>query len=309
MLRMTKKIFVGADIGRDHGKFWINDNLNVKIPNEVGNWDKLYLNDLSNKNNKEENNYRIEFNEKKYFVGELAKRESRIKRHKTTISKLNLETKIIFATGIGILCTDKFPVVGVGLPISQYTPKIRKDFSDLLCGTYRISINEGVVNEFTILKNQLFFIPESGGCMWDLWLNQDGSINDNAEYTQERIRVIDLGSKTTNIGLIDNQRWINSQSTTLEVGMLELTKNICKDKPPTSDQLEDWYNKILSECSNFWMDLSKDNILILCGGGAILLQDYFKKEFYNCKVVDNPVWANSRGFLKMAVARWGNQMN
>jgi|GEM_PF-1876516 len=294
---------IGADIGRDKGKFWIDENLNVKIPNEVGNWNNLHLSDGSN------NNYRIEFNGKKYFVGDLAKRESRIKRQKTTISKLNLETKIIFATGIGILCEDKLPIIGVGLPINQYTPKIRKDFSDLLCGTYKISINEGLINEFTILKNHLFIIPEGGGSVWDMWLNQDGSINDDAEYTEERIRIIDLGSKTTNIGVMDNQGWINSQSTTLEIGMLELTKNICNSKNPNPDQLEDWYNKIISECSNFWMDLEKDDILILAGGGSILLEEYFKKEFPNSKTVNNPVWANSRGFLKMAVASWENQKN
>jgi len=302
MLRFPRKNFIGADIGRDHGKFWVDNNSNVKIPNEVGNWDELHLSDGGN------NNYRIEFNGKKYFVGDLARRESRIKRQKTTISKLNLESKIIFATGLGILCTDKSPIVGVGLPISQYTPKIRRDFTELLCGNYRVSINEGIVNEFTIVKNQLFLIPEGGGSIWDMWLNQDGSIDDDADYTEDRIRIVDLGSKTTNLGLMDCQGWINSQSTTLEVGMLELTKNICKGKTPTSDQLEDWSNKIISECSNFWMDLDKSDILILSGGGSILLQNYFKREFYNCKVVENPVWSNSRGFMKMAVAKW-NQTN
>jgi plasmid segregation protein ParM len=300
---MLYKQIIGADIGRDKGKFWISNHSNVKIPNEVGNWDELYLSEGG------DSDYRVEFNGKKYFVGDLAKRESRIKRQKTTISKLHLETKIIFATGIGILCNDRLPVIGVGLPINQYTPKVRKDFSDLLCGTYRVSINEKPATEFTILKNQLFIIPEGGGCMWDIWLNQDGSMNDDAEYTEERIRIIDLGSKTTNIGVMDNQGWINSQSTTLEIGMLELTKNICKGKKPTPDQLEDWSNKIISECSNFWMDLEKDDIIIMAGGGSILLHDYFKSEFPNARIVDNPVWANAKGFMKMAVAKWENQVN
>jgi hypothetical protein len=69
-----------------------------------------------------------------------------------------------------------------------------------------------------------------------------------------------------------------------------------------TDILKKSFNKINEDlCLKFPVRTEK---IILVGGGYKLFEKAFKNRYANCNVADNPVFANSIGFRKVADMLW-----
>ena len=140
---------IPIDTGR-HGTKLLNGE---SFKSVVGDWHHREMSD-----NEE---YEVIINDKeKYFVGQLALDESYAPTEMTTKSKIHLQTKILFLTGVAISLeeNDSELYVCTGVPIDQFNVATKTALENLLFGKYDIQIN-GKHKKFCI--DNLNIAPES----------------------------------------------------------------------------------------------------------------------------------------------------
>ena len=266
---------IGIDIGRNQVKAYSQD-FRVKFPSRVGEWRQRRLNSGGD--------YELEYNGKKYFIGDLAE-ESYTVREMATESKLHDETKLLFITVLALYSKDTN--ITIGLPVSQHVAENKQRFISMLQGRHVIGLNNAPGSVYNVLG--IGVVPESAGVFWNEVLNNRGEvIND----IKDHIRIIDIGSHTINYCTIRDRKYIDKDSGTLNYGIYELEN---------TDQKEQFTRKIVADLSKVWL---KQYPVLIAGGGGLLLFDYLKNHF-DCRLVDDPIFANVKGFYKMGVATCG----
>jgi len=272
--------FVGIDVGRKYLKIATEEDTQI-IPSKVGDARELRLENTSD--------YLVAIDGHKYFVGDLAE-ESYSCREMATESKIHQETKILFLTAVA-LAWDRNPlVITTGLPVDQHTQTIKQQLKQLLDGVYKVMINNCQKN---IYINRLQIVPEGAGAFWNEVLDDDGRIV-KSSLLQGTVRVIDLGSRTTNYLTIINGKYLDRDSGTLGYGCFELER---RDNTP-----EMFARRIIADLSQRWPSISQKDVMFISGGGALLMEKSLKQVFDNVIVSKEPVTANAKGFRKLGVA-------
>lgn len=288
-----QKQVIGVDCGRNECKFVTKGN-KVKFRAAVGESNILNL--------QAGGNYEVSINGKKSFIADLAVKESRTKRFKTTINKIHEETKILILTGLAMVATEESPKIVIAVPIKQYNDGTKMRFVDLLQGEYTVSINKKQEVKLSLYGVNIQISPEGGAGIWTMFLDDEGKYVDHWA-ANDRFRFIDWGSKTTNYGVLDDKDYINTQSDTIDKGLYELTHNIAKGKEPTPDQYRDFVSFIISALSNDWQDLDAENDIIMnLGGGIFKLEKYIREEFKRTIIIEDPLWATAIGCYRLGLA-------
>ena len=272
-------MLIGLDIGRNSVKVCCGDG-RFSFPSKIGEWRERRLTSGGN--------YELEYNGQKYFVGELAE-ESYCQREMATESKIHNETKLLFLTALGIVNKPDFNVT-IGLPVIQHVPIIKEQFNSFLIGKYSYKLNGESRN---INISNIGIVPESAGVYWSEVLNYDGKIV-RKDLANGLVRILDIGSRTINYCSIKDKKYIDKDSGTLNYGCYEIENS----KAP----LGQFARKIVADMSKIWLNQAK---IIIAGGGAPLLHEYFMEHWPDCQIAEDPVFANAKGFYKMGVARYG----
>jgi len=272
---------IAVDTGRDKTKI-ATYNKKISIKSIVGDW---HIRNLSNGGD-----YEVIINGENYFVSDLAERESYAPRKMTTKSKIHEETKILFLTAIGLISEEVRPYIITGVPVDQFNPDVKQEMLTLLKGEYYIKINGQskhiIIDDFTIA-------PEGGGAFYYA-LSQFPFLEKN------KVRIIDIGSRTINHICVNDKIFINKDSGTLNYGSL-----ILEESTLTHEQFA---SKIIADLSKRWLEFNqKNDIVLLTGGGSIQLERWLKPQFPNCRIVDEPIFANVLGYLKMGEMKWQKQ--
>ncbi len=275
---------VGADIGRDGVKAFTAERSRVSFKSRVGEWREMRLRDKGN--------YRVEIDGERFFVDELAS-ESFFVREMACASKIHQETKVLFLTALGLFGAGCYRVI-TGLPVNYHTPEEKGRFLELMAGRYEVCVN-GARNDISI--EDVAIVPEGGGAYWDVILDHAAEIKD-CWLASKKVRVIDIGSRTINYLTIDQKKYIDRDSGTLGYGMMELHNSGSGDH-------ELFTRRIYADLSKLWLDYEPErDVVLFAGGGTIPLDGYLQKCFPFCRIVNEPVFANARGYYKMGVSKW-----
>ncbi len=266
---------IGIDIGRKGVKLYTIDK-RITFPSAVGEWRERKLGTGGN--------YELEYQDKKYFVGDLAE-ESYCQREMTTESKIHEETLLLFLTAIAISGESN---VTIGLPVSQHDENTKLRYKSLLEGQHFVGLNNAPKKEYIV---KVGVVAESTGVYWNEILNNKGELIKDSFNTE---RIIDVGSRTINYCTIKNRKYIDRESGTLQYGTIDLGN--------AGDMyFEQFARKIVADLSKVW---SKPYLTLISGGGGMILFDYLKPHF-DCRLVEDPIFANAKGFYKMGVASCG----
>ncbi len=282
--------FVGIDVGRDRVKA-VTAGRAMSFKSKVGEWRERRLTS--------DGDYEVDVDGQKFFVADLAE-ESYFRREMVTESKVHQETQILFLTGLALVATPgERTMITTGLPVTQHTPDGKEALTGLLQGLHTMSVN-GQRGTFVI--ERLGIVPEAGGAYWDAVLGPDGRPN-NTWLASQRVRVVDIGSRTVNYCTVDQRRYLDRDSGTLPYGVLELYN---AETELGDIACEQFARRIVADINKRWLEYQpRRDAVLLTGGGALLLEKWLRPHFPLMQMADKPVFGNARGYWKMGVARWG----
>jgi len=285
---------IAVDLGRDRVKAITVGGKRILITSRVGEWYERKLTSGGN--------YEVELGDgqdDRFFVHDLAG-ESFCDRTMTTRSKIHLESLILFLTAVMQVSTSKDICCNVvtGVPVEQHDKETKLKFSQLLLGKHSLKVNH---EAYEVNVGEVLIVPEGGGAYWDAVLGDDGELRD-AWLSNQKVRVIDIGSRTINYLTITRRKYSDKGSGTLDYGVLQLHN---MNEKPTDQHAEQFARKIVADLSRRWQDYDEtSDAVLLTGGGSVLLESWLRPHYLLARMAANPVEANSRGFLKMGVVRW-----
>lgn len=236
-----------------------------------------------------------------------------------------------------VLCT--------GLPIKRYY--IGSEINQKLVKAKRASLLKNDVvalDGYKLPKIIDHTVSAEGIAAWfDLALNRDddGNLVMDEDVLNSRIAVVDIGGRTTDVGLIDGGVLEMESSTTIDVGMLSI-KAALREKikaihgtEPSVPKINEairtgkmkLFNEELNDVPDLLNQISKSTVerihgevrrvlndgadvdfVYFVGGTVAALADYMDGWFKNQKMASNPSMANSMGMAKLAeFAYWKKQ--
>ncbi|HEY8464803.1 MAG TPA: ParM/StbA family protein [Bacillota bacterium] len=275
---------------------------------------------------------------KKYFVGDLAIRQSEIvSRSLSENHAQEKNTKILLLAALALYVhgdSEEFNVV-TGLPPSYYLAN--KDIlAQVIKGPHIITINvDGMERKKTIVVNNVKIIPQPMGTLFHKLFDAKGVIADK-ELSRSKVGIIDVGFRTTDFSVVDKLEYIDKLSYSTATGMAnaygimaehlrnqyriykenyELEEIIQKGqikvagKVHSLDQVkkdifEQVSAKILTEMNSIW-DIRDLDAILLSGGGGKMLADYLLPELGIATLMEEAQMANVNGYLKLGHKLFG----
>lgn len=255
---------ISLDIGRKNTKAF-NGNQLMIMPSCVGEGRERNLENPSKKDEIE-----LEFQGEHYFVGDLALDESFYYRFMMTDDKVHNDTLILALSMLHKMNVTQARVI-TGLPISLHRKENKKELKELLRGCHNVVVN-GVPK--TIVIQSVDVVAEGGGAFW-------------SDVKEGKIRIVDGGSKTINCCSINDKRYIDRESDTLEFGF-ETNKET---------NHKELVSRISGELGR--LKWKKHDRIFTVGGEAETIATYIKPYFSNVTPMRHPIYANVIGFYEI----------
>ena len=166
-------------------------------------------------------NLHVTIGGKSYFIGDYAEQQSNNKQFTLDNDKLIAEfAKILALTAVGIYSEKPEPInVVSGLPVG-YLKQNRKSFTDILTGHHTVTYHnpDGTQIARKITINEVQMLPQPVGTVFNLLLNDKGEIA-NKELTKQKVGVVDIGFRTTDFTILDQMKYVDRGSCTIETGI------------------------------------------------------------------------------------------
>ena len=166
-------------------------------------------------------NLHVTIGGKSYFIGDYAEQQSNNKQFTLDNDKLIAEfAKILALTAVGIYSEKPEPInVVSGLPVG-YLKQNRKSFTDILTGHHTVTYHnpDGTQIARKITINEVLMLPQPVGTVFNLLLNDKGEIA-NKELTKQKVGVVDIGFRTTDFTILDQMKYVDRGSCTIETGI------------------------------------------------------------------------------------------
>ncbi len=323
-------MIVSIDIGNGYIKAINSNGSKLHFPSIVQECDI----DFDLDSNSEE--YLLELNNNKYFIGELAILEQGTRIWSST--KMNEFTDIFIATCLNLLSENENEVdLCLGLPYSYY---VEQEKGIHLINQYTNKEFKSIVNnnrKKTKIKSVRVFAQGSGAFFSNM-VDIDGYLK-NDIINNFSAYFIDIGYRTVDCVQYvfkNNLRLVASSSFSLEdlgiyrvynfvvqalnmqVGTfwsnLDIEEAVLHNNYILRHGLVGEYNiqkltqkyqknlaqLIFSQINSRVPNLQKIENIYLSGGGAPDLFEYFKSEFPNIKLQKNNIFANAEGYLALA---------
>lgn len=325
---------IGIDLG--YGYVKVSDgNKEFVFPSTVGVGADLRFNSLLLNFKKPTDNLAITVDNKKYFVGDLAVRQSPIVSRSMGRNRVeDINAKVLLLAGLALFAESgdqKFNVV-TGLPVDYYQ-LYKDDWALLMQGTHAIKFSTGAQERPVLITiDKIQMIPQPFGTLYDRRLDYEGNLLEN-ELANLKIGIVDIGYKTSDLALATDLEFVGKQSISSEIAMstaynmiaqriqekykvekenYELDKvieagiirvagvphDITEFKKEAFSILAD---KIATEVNSIW-DKREIDVILLTGGGGKAVSEYFLPKFPQAVLVNEPQFANVRGYLKLANA-------
>lgn len=271
------------------------------------------------------------------FVGELAGRQGRpgavrSPRDRDRVSdpiSLHL-AKAAFAMLLPGIEQASLRVV-TGLPVAYYRDAFQ--LSQLLLGKHQILLEGRCL---TVEVKDVLVVPQPFGALLSIILDERGRMRVAAvELAEGRVGVLDIGTHTTDLILVEGLEYIEARSGSIEVGVstaIEMLRKVLLDdyrvsyeghelevamrrgwlvvdgrKYPlnglASGHLDPIARSIEAQARTLW-NLSTLNTVVLAGGGALALKPWLEPCFARAVYAPDAAMANASGFLRYGLRQW-----
>lgn len=328
----TSKKNVGIDLG--YGFVKLMDGTNELIfPSVVGVGKEIkFLSDSFFQKNEIENLV-VTYEDRQYFVGNLAVRQSDIASRSLDQNRVtDKNAKILLLTALGLLAkweNQNFNIV-TGLPTDLFGAYYM-DWSKSIKGQYEVAFGSNgskKVKKFSVKEARI--IPQPFGTLYDQILSGTGA-QTQQELARLVVGIVDIGFRTTDFAVANELEYIDhlsfSTNTALSSAYRIIGARLREDYKIDKENHEldriveqgairiagksydltsmkkDAYGqvatKIITELDSRW-DYRDFDVILLTGGGGKALSEYLLPHFPNMRLVDRPQHANTRGFQKMA---------
>jgi plasmid segregation protein ParM len=225
----------------------------------------------------------FEYKGRKGFAGTLAENESLFIREMAGDTKAHEDALIRILIGIHRFANGLEHDIIVGQPIRKHKAE-KERMVEMFKGNHTIAVN-GITKTFTI--RNVAIAPEGAAAYWAY------------KGTEDKVRIIDVGSGTVNCATISEGRFIDRDSFTLSFGA----------------NSEEQYEKerlaeaIIANSSKRW---DKNDCVRICGGISEIVKPMLANYFTDIQIirltvregnslkVAHPVFANAVGFYELA---------
>lgn len=332
-------ITIAVDTGYGVVKGFSSISKKIEFPSTIGEFHPVKF--ISGLEKDLTRNLVIGYNQKRYFVGESALKQS---RPQATVDKdrtISEEGLVLLMGALSLLVSEKISEqvnLIVGLPVMHYEPLKDRYINSIrqLQTVDILSLAGELLSRKFITIAAIKVLPQPMGTFFDCLLNDSGEIADSKLATQN-VGIVDIGYNTLDFSRIDNLDFINPKSTSYSgLGIYSAFQNLSAEIyrglgieiPP--ENIEPFIRKgeitvagrpvsidcykrtafseaakqIISRIKSFWTDRWNLNQIIISGGGAHLLGEYLIPEFEQAKICANPMFANASGYLKFGKRVW-----
>ncbi|MFP4475280.1 MAG: hypothetical protein ACLFOY_06945 [Desulfatibacillaceae bacterium] len=333
---------LGIDVGfgftkATNGKEFIMFKSVIGEATELQFWSDLAQGPLTN-------NLHVSIDDKSYFVGDLAERQSDVRQYTLDQEKLITEyVKVLALTMAGLFCEKFVPLHLVsGLPVG-YFRDFGEKFTRQILGHHNVNFMKADGSKVTRRLNiaKVRMVPQPFGSVLNLLMSDKGKIV-KADMARQKLGVIDVGFRTTDIAILDKLQYINRGSRTMDTGMSEAFRTIAnklREKTGISMELYRLYeavgkgsikvrgqeitfvkmrdqvyaqiaDEIAKEINTLWADEWDMDAIVLTGGGCMELARHLQPLVIgNVIPMENEVDArlnNVQGYFKYARHLWAD---
>lgn len=290
--------------------------------------------------------YHLDGGERDFFIGMKALLSDSNTELLLSDDKFQEGEELIKALVAISLLTDTKVVtvdVGIGLPVSKYD-KYKEGLKEMFQGSHHITLMDmgsGTYAEKQITISGLLILQQSLATLYDYVLHDDGSIEKGRmKELKGKVGIIDLGTRTTDVVLVEDNILNETYSYTIDEGIAEVLRAVSnriqdelhlpvikssaqvekilvqqqgiycyqgKDynlNPIFREEMFRVAEQILKSIKTEWKDhFNELSCTLLGGGGSEIFKEYFKERIYNIKEMKDPQFANARGYLKTIKAR------
>lgn len=271
------------------------------------------------------------------FVGELAARQGRPGAVRSPRDRDRVADPIVthlanaaFAQLLPETIHARVRVV-TGLPVDYY--RDAHQLVEHLRGQHVIKLDW---RSQVIEVEEVRVVPQPFGALLSMLLDDQGKLKvESSHLAQERVGVLDVGTHTTDLLLVDGLEYIEAGSGSLEVGVstvLEMLRKVLLDEyriSYASHELEaairrGWLmieghktslNGLASEhlsviaqsieahTRTLW-NIGTLSAVVLAGGGALALREWLEPCFNQAIYAPDATMANANGFLRYGLRQW-----
>lgn len=225
-----------------------------------------------------------------------------------------------------------------GLPLEDYVARAEKVRQEVFLGEHTFKRNDGRWQ--TVKVENAVVVTQPYGSLLDLALADNGKILDNP-YATGMVGICDVGGVTLNMLVTDNLeeigQWTKGDGLGLLATLEQIAIDIKADYPgfsPTAHEVAEWVSRgtflyqgeareiapysdsrlkplvdlILGRMADIWKEPGRYSAVILTGGGSIvlgkMLKEQMDKVYANVTIAQDAIFANCRGYLKLARRLW-----
>lgn len=322
---------IGIDLGYGYVKASDGQTAHV-FPSTIGIGQRIRFKSLLTSLQKLTDNLAITVDNRKYFIGELAIKQSEIVSRSLGRNRTeDTSAKVLLLAALALYAEkdeQSFNVV-TGLPVDYYST-FRDEWNQLILGTHSVKVDNGQQEKSRVIKvEKLQIIPQPFGTLYDKILNSEGEMVDQS-YSGLRVGIVDIGFKTSDFAVADNLEFIDKSSSSREIAMCtafnllterfrekyfirkesyQLDKivesgilRIAGESINVEESINEAFaivaSKIATEINSIWDKKELDKI-ILTGGGGEAISQYLLPKFKNMELVKGAQFANVRGYQKL----------
>lgn len=214
-----------------------------------------------------------------YYAGQIAADECEDGAQMMTDYKAHTDTKILTLTAVHRLVKPGSSLMLVtGLPIQFHTEHDKMQMRRLLLGDHEIAVNNQT-KRFTIERVEV--AAEGAAAAWQF-----------GRTRKDRFHVIDIGSRTINYVTMQNGRWVDPASDSLDYG--------CETFRGTENQLA---RVIIADLSKRLRPFGPAVVI----GGKETLVPYLRQYHENIEYHPDALFATAVAFREMGVIALANQ--
>jgi plasmid segregation protein ParM len=285
----------------------------------------------------------LELEDRGVFVGDLAERQSSLRSFTLDQDRFIADSAKVLALAVAAELTEPDEPIGVvtGLPISTYRHKA-DELARLLRDRHAFTgiSPEGARSRRVLEIRDVKVIPQPFGSMYDMVLDEAGSIGDR-QTLQQKIGIVDVGFQTSDLTVSDRGTFLERASVSTETGVGRAFAQIAgkvREKSGVNVELYRLYEAmdegrikvrgesfdlsrliehvmgqlatdIATDANRLWADeWDMDGIVITGGGGAVLapyLSPLLRGRVLPVDGSRDARLNNVRGFWKLGVQNWG----
>lgn len=281
----------------------------------------------------------IELEGQRWLVGEWARLHSRELISPRSRERDPVMTRALAGAALHRLGLDGAEPVKLvtGLPVRWFRQD-QDTFKKLLKGAQRLTVNGTPV---TYQIEDVIVMPEAYGTLYRVLLDANGVLVDKGNIRDQKVAILDIGTYTTNLVLVDQTRYIEYGSRSETVGMAaayELIQRKLAELPDgrevdfreaeqiartwklqvrgeerdvqviVADALISIVRTILSHVSTLWGGGADLTVVLVTGGGGEILLPYIQQRYAHARLVTDAQMANAEGFYRYALLKFGGQL-